>query len=93
MNAVFLPILIPLAAITLLFFFRSNRFSHAIIILGSSLLLASSLFLLGKINREGVLSLYMGAWEAPYGITLVIDYFSVLMLIVTALVLLAVSIY
>lgn len=93
MNAVFLPILIPLAAITLLFFLRSNRFSHAIIILGSSLLLASSLFLLWRVNREGVLSLYMGAWEAPYGITLVIDYFSVLMLIVTALVLLAISIY
>lgn len=93
MNAVFLPILIPLAAILFLFFFRSNRFSHAIIILGSTLLLVSSLFLLWKVDREGILSLYMGAWEAPYGITLVVDYFSALMLIVTALVLLAVSIY
>lgn len=93
MNAVFLPILIPLAAILLLFFFRTNRVSHAIIILGSSLLLFSSLFLLWKVNREGVLSLYMGAWEAPYGITLVVDLFSALMLVVTALVLLAVSIY
>ncbi|MCF8346411.1 MAG: hypothetical protein K9G38_04300 [Bacteroidales bacterium] len=93
MNAVFLPILIPLAAIMLLLFFRSQRFSHATIILGSFLLLASSLFLLWKVNSEGVLALYMGAWEAPYGITLVADYFSVLMLIITAFVLLAVSIY
>jgi len=93
MNAVFLPILIPLAAILLLLFFRSNRFSHAIIILGSSLLLVTSLFLLIKVEREGILSLYMGAWEAPYGITLVVDYFSALMLIVTSLVLLAVSIF
>jgi multicomponent Na+:H+ antiporter subunit D len=93
MNAAFLPILIPLVAIMLLFFFRSQWFSHAIIILGSFLLLVSALFLLHKINHEGILSLYMGAWEAPYGITLVIDYFSVLMLIITSLVLLAVSIY
>jgi multicomponent Na+:H+ antiporter subunit D len=93
MNAVFFPILIPLTAIMLLFFFRSQRFSHAMIILGSSLLLVSSLFLLWKVNHEGVLALYMGAWEAPYGITLVIDYFSVLMLIISAFVFLAVSIY
>lgn len=93
MNAVLLPILIPLIAIMLLFFFRSNRFSNVLLILGSSLLLISSLFLLWKVNQEGILVLYMGAWEAPFGITLVVDFFSVLMLIISAFVLLAVSIY
>ncbi len=93
MNAVFFPILIPLVGIMLLLFFRSRSFSNALIVLGSTLLLISSLFLLWKVNREGILALYMGNWEAPFGITLVIDFFSALMLIVSALVLLTVSIY
>lgn len=93
MNLILLPILIPLVAIMLLFFFRTNRFSHAVLIMGSSLLLVSSLFLLREVNQTGILSLYMGDWEAPYGITLVVDYFSVLMLIISSFILLAVSIY
>ncbi len=93
MNAALLPILIPLTAIMLLFFFRSDIFSHVISIVGSTLLLFTSLFLLWKTNNEGILTLYMGAWEAPYGITLMIDFFSALMLIITSFILLCISVY
>jgi multicomponent Na+:H+ antiporter subunit D len=56
-------------------------------------MLVASFYLLWKVNQEGIISMYMGGWEAPFGITLVVDLFSALMLIISAIVLLTVSIY
>ena len=36
---------------------------------------------------------YVGGWKAPYGITLVIDYFSAILLLTTSIILLSISIY
>jgi multicomponent Na+:H+ antiporter subunit D len=49
------------------------------------------LFLL--VQKHGVLALQMGGWDAPFGITLVVDYLSALMLIVAAIILFAISVY
>ncbi|WP_439185217.1 proton-conducting transporter transmembrane domain-containing protein [Carboxylicivirga taeanensis] len=46
-----------------------------------------------QVRAQGILTLNMGGWQAPMGITLVIDHLSALMLIVSALIVLAISIY
>ncbi len=93
MNSVFLPILIPLIAMMLLIFVRPTRFGRAVMVAGSSLLLIAAIHLLVQVRSQGIISLYMGAWEAPFGISLVIDMFSALMLVVSAVIFLAISVY
>ncbi len=65
-------------------------------VLGVSILVASlfmSLGLLDHVNRFGPLAVHLGGWQAPLGITLVADVFSVLLLVVAMLALLAVFVY
>src|SRR5690606_17690657 len=51
------------------------------------------LFLLQKVLKYGLLVCYVSNWRAPFGITLVIDGLSIMMLLLTAIVALCVAIY
>ncbi|HER08352.1 MAG TPA: Na+/H+ antiporter subunit D [Bacteroides sp.] len=93
MNAVALPILIPLALMVLLIVIRSALLSRWTGVLGSMLMLVIAIYLFSHVNEYGILILQVGEWAAPFGITLVIDRLSSLMLLVTALLLLSISIY
>ncbi len=93
MNAIALPILFPLALIILLIFVRSKRHAGLISIFGSLVLFAISLYLLLLVTRHEVIVLQMGGWKAPFGISLVLDYLSVLMLVVSSFIVLAISFY
>ena len=93
MTAVALPILIPLFLIILLIVIRSDKLARWIGILGSAALLVVSIWLLVQVSRNDVLVLYMGGWAAPYGITLVVDYLSSLMLLVSSFIVFSISIY
>jgi multicomponent Na+:H+ antiporter subunit D len=93
MNSIFAPILIPLIAIMLLIFVKPTRFGRTVMIAGSSLLLIAAIYLLFQVKTDGIIALHMGAWEAPFGISLVIDMFSALMLVVSASIFLAISVY
>jgi multicomponent Na+:H+ antiporter subunit D len=59
----------------------------------AALLLAGAVSLLLLVERQGVATLQVGAWRAPFGITLVADYLSVVMLLLAATVGLIVSAY
>ncbi|MEJ2382235.1 MAG: monovalent cation/H+ antiporter subunit D [Gammaproteobacteria bacterium] len=83
---VIVPIVLPLCTgIALLFVGRGNRPLQRTLGLGAALaLLGVDLALLGS-AREGVVHVYaLGNWMPPFGITLVLDRLSSLMLLLTA---------
>jgi multicomponent Na+:H+ antiporter subunit D len=93
MTAIALPILVPFLLILVFVLIKSNRAAQFIGVLGSAVLLAVSVYLFVQVTEYGVLALNMGGWDAPMGITLVVDYLSTIMLIVASFIVLAVSIY
>ncbi|WP_037084597.1 monovalent cation/H+ antiporter subunit D [Neorhizobium vignae] len=96
-HLIIAPILVPLVVAALLLFFdERQRVVKAMISLASTLILvAVSLALLriesGPNDFEGVYLL--GNWAAPFGIVLVLDALSALMLLLTALLSVAALVY
>lgn len=88
-----LPILIPFALIISLLVFRSDKLAGWIGILGSGVLIFLSVYLFVLVQQHGVVALQMGGWEAPFGITLVVDYLSALMLVVSSLIIFSIAVY
>jgi len=88
------PILLPIGAIILLLFFRGKINAQRIIgLFGSTLQLIFSIYILFVVQTRGIQVIQIGNWPAPYGITLVVDLFSAIMLILSGLVGLMISIY
>ena len=89
-----LPILIPFfAAILCLLLWKNVRFQRAVSVIGALSLLLTALGLLSSIWNAGIQSAQMGSWPAPFGITIVADLFSAIMVVMAGLVGSAVSIY
>lgn len=89
-----LPILIPLVTAAISFLaFRSRRAQRRLGLAGTGGLLAASLWLLFRVWREGIQAGQMGGWPAPFGITLVADLFSAIMVAVTGIIGFAVTVY
>lgn len=89
-----LPLIIPLltAIITLL----ARKWRHAqrwISVFAAAALLAAALALLILVWREGIQVAQIGNWPAPYGITLVADLLSAIMVVLAGLMGLAVAVY
>lgn len=81
-----LPLLISFLGIVLsLLAWSSLRLQRVISVAGTLGLLGAALALLAEVQRSGILSLQVGNWPAPFGITLVADLFSVIMLVIIAL--------
>jgi len=81
------PILFPLlSAITMLFFRRSVATQRIISILSSFLLLAAAGWLLAAVISGGMLTVQVGGWRAPFGITLAADLLSAVMVAASALI-------
>ncbi len=93
MNAIALPLIIPLIMMILLMIVRSAKAAQWISSAGTIVLLAVSVWLLREVDQKEILVLYIGGWEAPFGITLVIDRLSAIMLSTTALIGFAIAIY
>ena len=93
MNEIALPILLPFTLIIILIFIRSTAYAKWIGIAGSFLLLLVTIYLFIQVRQNDVLVLQMGGWQAPYGISLVIDYLSALMLLASSFIVFAISIY
>ncbi|MET9212280.1 MULTISPECIES: Na+/H+ antiporter subunit D [unclassified Nocardia] len=89
-----LPVLVPLlgAAATLVFG-RRPRLQAMISLSALTCVLVISALLLYLADRDGTTAVQVGGWPSPIGITLVVDRLSAAMLLVSAFVLLVVSIY
>lgn len=89
-----LPILVPLffGALSLIAW-RSNLMQRVLGIIGSVTLLICSIWLLISVLDQGHVVMQMGGWMAPYGITLVADLLSAIMVVLTGMMAVAIAIY
>ncbi|MGX7730725.1 Na+/H+ antiporter subunit D [Rhodococcus sp. 2H158] len=89
-----LPVLIPmLAAAATLILGRRPRAQRAVTLVALVAVLVVSGLLLYLADRDGIAVVQVGGWDSPIGISLVVDRLSALMLVVSAIVLLAVMLY
>ena len=88
-----LPVLIPFVGAIAALFSGTGRSARWVGVIASTLHLASAVWLLSEVAARGVIAGQMGGWPAPFGITLVADHLSVVMVTVAALTGLAVAVY
>ncbi len=89
-----LPILIPLlTAIASILLWHWRRVQRGLSLVGATGLLAAGVALLLSVSQDGIQAAQMGNWPAPFGITLVADLLSAIMVFLATLVGLAVNIY
>ncbi|HXK34374.1 MAG TPA: proton-conducting transporter membrane subunit [Dehalococcoidia bacterium] len=87
MMALALPLLVPLTTAAVLMLVRR----HAVVqrwvaMAGAVLLLGSALLIFVRVNSAGVQALQIGAWPAPFGITLVADLLSAMLVVAVGVV-------
>lgn len=86
-NLVLMPILIPLTIGMILVLFRKNielqRIVSSIAILATGFF---SILLMNQIKTEGIQTIQLGGWQAPFGVSMVADMFSALLLLTTSFV-------
>ncbi|MCR9087134.1 MAG: Na+/H+ antiporter subunit D [Rhodobacteraceae bacterium] len=89
-----LPLLIPfVTAIAVFLLSNSPKMSARVSLAGSLAGLVAALFLFAEVASTGVVAGQMGGWPAPFGITLVADMLSAIMVVITAITAVAVALY
>ena len=89
-----LPILLPLfTAILMLLVWRRTAWKRWLGVVGTAGLLIAGITLLMTVWQEGIFAIQVGNWAAPFGITLVADLLSALMVVLIGLVGVAAAIY
>ncbi len=89
-----LPIIVPMiSGVVCLMAYRSRIIQRVVGALGTGALLMADIILLIGVSRGGILCSQIGNWPAPFGITLVADEFSAIMLLLTGLTGFAVALY
>ncbi|MCZ8535204.1 Na+/H+ antiporter subunit D [Psychrobacillus psychrodurans] len=79
-NLLLFPVLIPfLFAAVLLLFPKKVKAQRVVTMIGLVFALASSFALLYKVKVNGVQALTLGSWAPPFGITMVSDMFSAML--------------
>lgn len=93
-NFILAPIFIHmLTAIVLLFFWKNVQAQKTISVIGNVIGFFISWRLFALIWENGNITMQMGGWQAPFGITFVGDTLSATMVMLTAIVSLAVGVY
>jgi len=93
-RLVILPILIPLLAGTLcLLCWGRLRLQRQISLVSAGVILIVALFLLERVRAGGILVSMMGNWPPPFGIALVADLLSTIMVVLSATMGLTVLVY
>ncbi|HSI67639.1 MAG TPA: Na+/H+ antiporter subunit D, partial [Planococcus sp. (in: firmicutes)] len=81
-NLLLFPIIIPTLFATILMLFPKNvRMQRIFSVIGVALTLISGFFLLAQVYTNGVQAITLGSWPAPFGISMVSDLFSVLVVL------------
>lgn len=93
MMEVLAPILIPLGYIILALLTRSKALKQGMAVIFSILNLLVALLIVRLAGKHDIIVSHVGSWPAPFGIVLVADKFSAIMLTVSAIVFLATTIY
>ncbi|WP_242928178.1 proton-conducting transporter transmembrane domain-containing protein [Pontibacter vulgaris] len=89
-----LPLLIPIyGALLCLFSWRNVALQKIIALMAQSALFVTAVLLLLWVNANGIVLTQIGNWPAPFGITIVADLFSCLILLSSTVIGVAVSLY
>ncbi|GAB5467999.1 MAG: Na+/H+ antiporter subunit D [Rhodospirillales bacterium] len=89
-----LPIMLPIAMAVVVFLLRDRGAAGRWLSLaGCVASLGLAIALMVAVWEQGVLAAQMGSWAAPFGITLVADLLSAVMVLITAITGLAVALY
>lgn len=93
-NLIVIPMMLPVLTGIILFFFRpyiklQRILSLSVIIINVFI----SIYLLQKIQLDGIIRLDFGGWKPPFGILFVADSFSVLLILASSIVAIACLIY
>ncbi|MBU5670473.1 Na+/H+ antiporter subunit D [Paenibacillus brevis] len=93
-NLLIAPVVIPLLTGMVLIIVHTNIHLQRVLSLIALLATAVvSVLLMNQIRLDGIQTLQLGGWEAPYGISFVGDMFSALLLLVTSIVAVCCLIY
>jgi len=93
-NLLVLPILVPLITAALCLILRRHAFAQAMVaVAGALALFASAVSLLLLVHDRGLVTLQIGGWQAPIGITLLADPLAAILLMLAAVMTLAVTLY
>lgn len=88
------PIITPLITAILCFFAGEHIWiQRSISLIGQALILLSGVLILIQVQRDGIQVTQLGNWPAPFGITLVADLFSAIMVTLAGLMGLSVIIF
>ena len=88
------PIIVPFAAAAIaLLWRRQPLFQHVTALVCAAVHLSAGAWLLYGVHQHGIAVLHVGGWPAPFGIALVADHLSALMVLITGLVYGAVTVY
>lgn len=86
-SLITLPLLIPFfTAIILIFFVKNVPVQRWISCIGSILTIVAAIVLAGTVYTDGIQTMNLSNWEAPFGITLVSDMLSSLLVLTTSLI-------
>jgi multicomponent Na+:H+ antiporter subunit D len=93
-NLVFLPVLLPLfTGIILIFFSKSIQLQRIVSVLSFLLGTLISVYLVSQVFTNGILTLDVSNWKAPFGITIVADMLASLLVLTTNIIALCVLLY
>ena len=93
-NLLLFPIIIPLFfAIILMIFPKRLKLQRTLAAVGSGVTLIAALVLLAKVQNDGVQAVTLGSWPAPFGISMVSDPLSALLVVTTSIITLFVVFY
>ena len=82
-----LPLVIPFTtAILALLSGKNKMIRRGIVLTGSLGLLATAGLIFQSVLKDGILVAQMGRWAAPFGITMVADHISAIMVLLTAII-------
>jgi multicomponent Na+:H+ antiporter subunit D len=86
-NLIILPIIIPLfTAIILIFFNKNIKVQKWISAISSFAGIVISSVIVQRVHESGIQTLAVGNWKAPYGIVLVADMYSSLLVLTTSII-------
>lgn len=89
-----LPVILPfLTGIIMLFAWNKPSAQRVLNVSSSGLAVIVALLVMLQVNSKGILVLYVGSWNAPFGISIVIDLFSAIMVLITSIIAFTASVY
>ncbi|MDQ3190957.1 MAG: Na+/H+ antiporter subunit D [Bacteroidota bacterium] len=84
--SIILPIIVPfIVAIFSIFFWWRQKIQSWFNVLGALFFLVATINLFVQVNQHDIITMQVANWPAPFGITLVADLFSAIMVLVTGI--------